>query len=139
LAVITGIAPSPAFLEAGTLAAGAPRAAPREACEVRRTAADFFESRLTALELFLVLVRTFPATAVCVEPPRPLKPPWPGLPPKKYAPKGGSGYGGVVFIDFMGIYHIFRKNQRFSREINALDGHKMACPLTGRRKFFVIG
>jgi hypothetical protein len=54
LAVITGIAPSPdPFLEAGTLAAGAPRAAPREACEVRRTAADFLESRLT-LELFFV-------------------------------------------------------------------------------------
>jgi hypothetical protein len=61
------------------------------------------------------------------------------FPPKKYAPKRGSGYGGGVFIDLTAIYHIFRKNQRFSRQINALDGHKMACPLTGRRKFFVIG
>jgi hypothetical protein len=49
---ITGIAPSLGpFLAPSTLAAGAPRAAPREACDVRRTAADFLESRL-ALELF---------------------------------------------------------------------------------------
>jgi hypothetical protein len=36
-----------------------------------------------------------------------------GLPPKKYAPDPGSGYGGGVFIDLTAIYHIFRKNQRF--------------------------
>jgi hypothetical protein len=36
-----------------------------------------------------------------------------GLPPKKYAPDPGSGYGGVVFIDLTAIYHIFRKNQWF--------------------------
>jgi hypothetical protein len=39
----------------GTLAAGAPRAEPREACEVRRTATDFLEARLTVLELFFDL------------------------------------------------------------------------------------
>jgi hypothetical protein len=62
-----------------------------------------------------------------------------GFPPKKYAPKRGSGYGGGVFIDLTAIYHIFRKNQRFSRQINALDGHKMADQLTGANKFFVSG
>ena len=47
LACITGIAPSTgAFLATGALAAGAPRALPREVCEVRRTAADFLAPAL---------------------------------------------------------------------------------------------
>jgi hypothetical protein len=61
------------------------------------------------------------------------------MPPKKYAPKRGSGYGGGVFIDLTAIYHIFRKNQQFRRRINALDAHKMAYPLTRAHKFFVSG
>jgi hypothetical protein len=47
---IPGKAPSPVPLRVpAVLAAGAPRDVPREACEVRRGAADFFVRRPLAL------------------------------------------------------------------------------------------
>src|ERR1700748_3053869 len=60
---IPGKTPSPAALRLpATLAAGAPRAEPREACGVRRATADFLVPRLPPAELFFVCA-DFPATA----------------------------------------------------------------------------
>jgi hypothetical protein len=57
LLVIPGTTPSPGpFRVPAILAAGAPpRTAPREAWEVRRTAADFLDPRLMPAEPFFAL------------------------------------------------------------------------------------
>jgi hypothetical protein len=59
-----------------------------------------------------------------------------GFPPKKYAPKQGSGYAAGFSSDLSAIYHIFRKNQRFSRRINALPSSQSGDSGKSSAQFF---
>src|SRR4051794_41957387 len=75
LGVIPGTAPCSGLLRPSDLATGAaPRAVPREACEVRRTgpAAGFFARRLAPGAPLLVFFRIFPSptfSGFCHAPP----------------------------------------------------------------------